>query len=157
MEGWTIVTVIAGVVSLITLLYLVIAVGVRDENGNYRLSRFDHVFAEIQVAAICIIFFYGGAIFTQYVDSGIQSIYGWELGLYNVTAYSLAIDAGMAVLLGGSLSALGLGLGPVSYTHLDVYKRQRPYCSRPTTITPSTASLNSSGISATGETLFRCP
>lgn len=111
MEGWTIVTVIAGVVSLITLLYLVIAVGVRDENGNYRLSRFDHVFAEIQVAAICIIFFYGGAIFTQYVDSGIQSIYGWELGLYNVTAYNLAIDAGMAVLLGGSLSALGLGLG----------------------------------------------
>lgn len=110
LDRWTIVTIAAGIVALLSLLYLVIAAGERDKEGAYRLSRFDHVFTEVQLAAICVIFFYGGGAFTAYVDGGIQSLYGWELGLYNISAFSLAVDIGIAVVLGGSLAALALGL-----------------------------------------------
>lgn len=110
LDVWTFVTIISGIAALVTLLYLVVAVGERDQQGKIRLNRFDHVFAEVQLAAICFLFFYVGAFFTNLVDQAIQTIYGWEMELYGVTAFDISVDTVMAGLLGGVAAALGLGL-----------------------------------------------
>ena len=37
---------------------------------------------------------------------------------------------GILLYMGKNEKKKGIGTIPVSYTHLDVYKRQRPYCRR---------------------------
>ncbi len=108
MKFWLILAIAAGALALITLIYLVVAVGDRDEKGRIRLNRFDRIFTEIQLAAICLIFFIGGAFFTQFVDNVITGVYG--LGMYGVSAFELSMDVVLAVILGGAAAALGLGL-----------------------------------------------
>ena len=67
-----------------------------------------------------------GSMFAE----GTNEVFGKGVSLVDITA-DLADKA---------LFALGLGLGPVSYTHLDVYKRQGSVSGRiiiPTAISPS--------------------
>lgn len=106
MKIWIAVAIASAVISLITLIYLVLAVGPRDEEGKIQLNRFDKVFAELQLAGICVIFFAGGAFFTQYVDNVVNSIYG----LISLSSFEMAGDIVLAVILGGGAAALGLGL-----------------------------------------------
>ena len=55
----------------------------------------------------------GGVVFTFYTLSG-----------YGLHAIGLELDAIAAVVIGGTLLSGGVGYVAVSYTHLDVYKRQ---------------------------------
>ena len=57
---WAIGAVASAVLALMSLIYLVSAVGMRDEKGYIQLSKYDKVFGELQLAAIAVIFFCGG-------------------------------------------------------------------------------------------------
>lgn len=108
MKIWIILAIAAGIIALLSLIYLVVAVGERDDNGKIRLNRFDKIFAEVQLAAICLIFFGGGAIFSRVVDSVFGAIYG--IGWYSATAFNITVYAILAAILGLGAAALGLGL-----------------------------------------------
>jgi hypothetical protein len=53
----------AAILALMSLIYLVAAVGDRDADGKIRITKFDRVFGEIQLVAISAIFFGGGGLF----------------------------------------------------------------------------------------------
>ena len=57
MKVWIILAIAMGIIALLSLIYLVVAVGERSGDGKIRLNQFDRVFAEVQLAAICLIFF----------------------------------------------------------------------------------------------------
>lgn len=107
MKLWLIIAMAAGVLALIALIYLVIATGEKDESGAIVINRFDRIFSEFQLAAICVIFFAGGTAFTQFVDNVINSVYG--LG-YSMSSFELSFEVVLAVLLGVGAASLGLGL-----------------------------------------------
>ena len=108
MKVWIILAIAMGIIALLSLIYLVVAVGERSGDGKIRLNQFDRVFAEVQLAAICLIFFGGGAIFSQVVDSVFGAIYG--IGWYSATVFNITVYAILATILGVGASALGLGL-----------------------------------------------
>lgn len=107
MKIWLIVALAAGVIALISLIYLVVTIGQRDSSGNIILSRFDGVFAEFQLAGIFAILLIGGTNFVQFVDDVIRSVYG--LGI-TMSSFALSFEIVIAVVLGMGASALGLAL-----------------------------------------------
>ncbi|MCQ4635787.1 ATP-binding protein [Anaerovorax odorimutans] len=108
MKIWLVLAIVMGVIALLSLIYLVVTVGAKDEQGKIGINRFDRVFAEIQLAALAIILFGGGSIVVNVVDNLFVSVYG--IGNYASSAFEISIDVITVVLLGGGCAALGLGL-----------------------------------------------
>lgn len=104
---WAIAAIAAAIFALMSLIYLVAAVGIKDEHGNIRLSKFDRVFGEIQLLAIAVIFFWGGGMFIVFLQNVVSSIYGYG---YLMSSFELSIDVVGTVVLGFSAAALGLAL-----------------------------------------------
>lgn len=108
MQMWLVLAIASGAIALLSLIYLVISVGERDESGKIVISRFDYIFSEVQLAGVCIIFFLGGAFFVKLVQSVLDAVY--ELGRY-YSPFDIVISAVVAVLIGLASASLGLGLG----------------------------------------------
>ncbi len=107
MWNWLMASAVAGAFCLVSLFYLVVAVGERAGDGRIRLTRFDRVFTEIQVFGILALFFLGGGFFVHAANSVVESIYG--LGL-RLSASEMTLNLGLLVLDGGIAASLGLGL-----------------------------------------------
>lgn len=107
LKFWAVVTIAGAILALMSLIYLVAAVGTKDEQGNIHLSKFDRVFGEIQLIAIAAIFFCGGGIFIVYVQDVVSSIYGYGALM---SSFELSIEVVGTVALGFSAAALGLAL-----------------------------------------------
>lgn len=107
LELWAVVAIAAAILALMSLIYLVAAVGDRDYNGQIHLSRFDKVPGEIQLAAISAIFFGGGGLFLVFVEDVVASIYGYG---YLKSGFEMSIEVVATAALGLSAAALGLAL-----------------------------------------------
>lgn len=107
LKFWAIVAIAAAIFALMSLIYLVAAVGVKDEHGNIHLSKFDRVFGEIQLAAIAAIFFCGGGMFIVFLQDVVSSIYGYG---HLMSSFELSMEVVGTVALGFSAAALGLAL-----------------------------------------------
>lgn len=107
LKFWAIVAIATAMIALMSLIYLVAAVGVKDEKGNIKLSKFDRVFGEIQLIAIAAVFFYGGGMFILFLQKVISSIYGYGLLM---SSFELSLGIVGTVALGFSAAALGLAL-----------------------------------------------
>lgn len=107
MEDWLLAAIIAGGICLISLIYLVVVTGEKDGSGKIRLTRFDKVFAEIQMFGILFLFFAGGPIFVHTENLVVESFYGLEQG---ISASTMTLNFGVLVLVGGGAASLGLGL-----------------------------------------------
>lgn len=108
LKVWVIISVTATIISLISMIYLAVAAGQRDEKGTVVLCKSDKVFTEIQVAAVLLIFFIGGKLFSSYVYGIVSSVYG--LGYYSLSPFDLFVEVAFAVLLGGAATSVGLAL-----------------------------------------------
>lgn len=97
----------AAILALMSLIYLVAAVGDRDADGKIRITKFDRVFGEIQLVAISAIFFGGGGLFLIYVEDVVASIYGYG---YLKTGFEMTIEVVATTAIGLSAAALGLAL-----------------------------------------------
>lgn len=106
-EVWLSIAITAGVVCLISLIYLVVTVGEKDGNDKIRLTRFDKVFTEIQLFLILLIFFLAGAYFLRGSEYIIDAIYGLD---YTISALTMAVTIAFTILGGGLAASLGLGL-----------------------------------------------
>lgn len=106
MKIWLTIAIAAGVLALMALIYLVVAVGERNEQGEIVINRFDRIFAEIQLAAICMIFFLCGGAFCNFVGIVFDSIYGID----SMDSFSMSLDVVLAVITGVGAASLGLGL-----------------------------------------------
>ena len=104
---WAIGAISSAVLALMSLIYLVSAVGMRDEKGYIQLSKFDNVFGEFQLAAIAGIFFCGGGYFVKLADEVIAGFYGYN---YMPTSYEMALNIAVTILVGLLASSLGLAL-----------------------------------------------
>ncbi|QOX64284.1 HAMP domain-containing histidine kinase [Anoxybacterium hadale] len=104
---WVPMTLLCMLASLILLIYLLIFTGERDEEGNLRLSRIDRIFTELQMIAIGILFFGGGAIFFGLLMNTVN--YGVA---YNDMRYfysgPLYLNTLLAVVVGFVSASLGL-------------------------------------------------
>lgn len=107
LEMWTVAAIGAAILAMMSLIYLVAAVGVKDESGRIHLSRFDKVFGEIQLMAITVIFFGGGGLFLMYVEDVVASIYGYG---YLKTGFEMTVEVAATMAIGLSAAALGLAL-----------------------------------------------
>ncbi|MBP3384824.1 MAG: HAMP domain-containing histidine kinase [Firmicutes bacterium] len=107
LELWTVAGIGAAVLALMSLIYLVAAVGDRDSTGKIYISRFDKVPGEIQLAAISAIFFGGGGLFLVFVEDVVASIYGYG---YLKTGFEMTLSVAATVAIGFSAAALGLAL-----------------------------------------------
>ena len=107
LELWTVAGIGAAVLALMSLIYLVAAVGDRDSTGKMYISRFDKVPGEIQLAAISAIFFGGGGLFLVFVEDVVASIYGYG---YLKTGFEMTLSVAATVAIGLSAAALGLAL-----------------------------------------------
>lgn len=107
LELWTVAGIGAAVLALMSLIYLVAAVGDRDSTGKIYISRFDKVPGEIQLAAISAIFFGGGGLFLVFVEDVVASIYGYG---YLKTGFEMTLSVAATVAIGLSAAALGLAL-----------------------------------------------
>lgn len=101
---WVICAIAGAILSIMSLIYLIAAVGMRDENGVIQLSKFDRIFGELQLAGIAAVFFLGGGWFIILVDNVVASIYG------NYNTYNIAIETAGAVILGIVSASVGLAL-----------------------------------------------
>ncbi len=104
---WAIGAIAGAVLALMSLIYLVSAVGMRDEKGYIQLSRFDMVFGEIQLAAIAAIFFGGGGYFVALADKVIAGFYGFNR---MPTSYEMSLNIAATILVGMVAASLGLAL-----------------------------------------------
>ena len=102
---WAVGAVAGAVLALRSLIYLVSAVGMRDEKGYIQISKFDKVFGEIQLAAIAVIFFGGGSYFVKLADEVIAGFYGYNR---MPTSYEMSLNIAATILVGMIASALGL-------------------------------------------------
>lgn len=104
---WAIGAVAGAVLALMSLIYLVSAVGMRDEKGYIQLSKFDKLFGEVQLIAIAVIFFGGGGYFVKLADEVIAGFYGYNM---MPTSYEMSLNIAATILVGMVASALGLAL-----------------------------------------------
>lgn len=104
LKFWVVGAIAGAVLAIMSLIYLIAAVGVRDENGVIQLSKFDRLPGEIQLAGIVCVFFFGGGYFLNLVDDVVASVYG------NYNTYNIAVESAFAVILGIVSAALGLAL-----------------------------------------------
>ena len=102
---WAVGAVAGAVLALMSLIYLVSAVGMRDEKGYIQISKFDKVFGEVQLAAIAVIFFGGGSYFVKLADEVIAGFYGYNR---MPTSYEMSLNIAATILVGMIASALGL-------------------------------------------------
>ena len=102
---WAVAAVAGAVLALMSLIYLVSAVGMRDEKGYIQISKFDKVFGEVQLAAIAVIFFGGGGYFVKLADEVIAGFYGYNR---MPTSYEMSLNIAATILVGMIASALGL-------------------------------------------------
>lgn len=102
---WAIGAVAGAVLALMSLIYLVSAVGMRDEKGYIQLSKFDKVFGELQLAAIAVIFFGGGGYFVKLADEVIAGFYGYNR---MPSSYEMSLNIAATILVGMIAAALGL-------------------------------------------------
>ena len=72
-----------------------------------------------------------GALYAEALGRGIAAVFGRTLSLIHISAALLAVLlTAVVVCLGNTMNSMGRisaaleGVDPVSYTHLDVYKRQ---------------------------------
>lgn len=107
LELWTVAAIGAAILAMMSLIYLVAAVGDRDATGQIHLSKFDKVFGEIQLVAISAIFFGGGGLFLIYVEDVVASIYGYG---YLKSGFEMTIEVVSTAAIGLSAAALGLAL-----------------------------------------------
>ena len=105
MDFWVIGSIGAAILALMSLIYLVSAVGMRDAKGNIQLSRFDNVFGEFQLLAIAVIFFGGGGYFVRLADDVIASFYGFN---YIAPSFEMALEIAVTLLVGLIAASLGL-------------------------------------------------
>lgn len=101
---WVICAIAGAILAIMSLIYLIAVVGMRDENGVIKLTKFDRIFGEIQLAGIAAVFFGGGGYFIILVDDVIASIYA------NYSTYNVALETTAAVILGIAASSIGLAL-----------------------------------------------
>ena len=102
---WAIGAVAAAVLALMSLIYLVSAVGMRDEKGYIQLSKFDKIFGEVQLAAIAVIFFGGGGYFVKLADEVIAGFYGYNR---MPTSYEMSLNIAATIVVGMIAASLGL-------------------------------------------------
>ena len=102
---WAIGAVASAVLALMSLIYLVSAVGMRDEKGYIQLSKFDKVFGEVQLAAIAVIFFGGGGYFVKLADEVIAGFYGYNR---MPTSYEMSLNIAATIVVGMIAASLGL-------------------------------------------------
>lgn len=104
---WVPMTLLCMLASLILLIYLLIFTGEQNAEGNPRLSWIDRIFTELQLIAIGILFFGGGAIFFGLLMNTVN--YGVA---YNDMRYFYSGPLYLNTLLAGlvGLSSAGLGL-----------------------------------------------
>ncbi len=104
---WAIGAVAGAVLALMSLIYLVSAVGMRDEKGYIQLSKFDKMFGEVQLAAIAVIFFGGGGYFVKLADEVIAGFYGYNK---MPTSYEMSLNIAATIVVGLIAASLGLAL-----------------------------------------------
>jgi len=102
---WAIGAIASAVLALMSLIYLVSAVGMRDEKGYIQLSRFDNLFGEVQLLAIVAIFFGGGGYFVRLADEVIAGFYGFS---WIPSSYEMSLNIAATILVGMVASSLGL-------------------------------------------------
>ncbi len=102
---WAIGAVAGAVLALMSLIYLVSAVGMRDDKGNIQLSKFDRIFGEVQLVAIAVIFCGGGGYFVKLADEVIAGIYGYNR---MPTSYEMSLNIAATILVGMIAASLGL-------------------------------------------------
>jgi len=96
--------IICAIISLATLIYLCIAVGDRDADGNILLKSIDKVYTEIQILLIGAMLIGGGMFFARLTLSAIMD--GLITGVYGATV----IGTGIAVIVGFTAAFIGLML-----------------------------------------------
>lgn len=106
-EFWSVGAIAGAILALMSLIYLVSAVGMRDDKGNIQLSGFDNVFGEIQLILIATIFFTGGSYFVKLADEVIAGFYGYNR---MPTSYEMSLNIAATILIGMVAAALGLAL-----------------------------------------------
>lgn len=107
LKFWCIGAIASAIIALMSLIYLVSAVGEQKETGKIQITKFDRVFGEIQLLGIVLIFFGGGGYFVKLTNDVITSLYGYT---YFDSTYEMALEIAAAVLVGIAASALGLAL-----------------------------------------------
>lgn len=107
LKFWCIGAIASAIFALMSLIYLVSAVGEQQEKGHIVLSKFDRIFGEIQLIGIAAIFFGGGGYFVKLANDVITSLYGYN---YIDSSYNLALEIAFTILIGFVASALGLAL-----------------------------------------------
>lgn len=112
MHVWVTIAIIASVFALVSIIYLVVAVGDRDEEGNIIINGFDKIFSELQILAIAFVFILGGTTFIDYTYDTIGWIgyRRWIQGDYSYMYAPTPVDMAFSVLLGIAAAALGLAL-----------------------------------------------
>jgi signal transduction histidine kinase len=104
---WMPLTVACAVSSLILLIYLLVATGRKDEEGNYPVYKVDKIFTELQLLAIGFLFVGGGIMFGRFTLETVN--YGVHIGdtIY-VANDPLYLSIVLAAIIG--LFSAGFGL-----------------------------------------------
>lgn len=104
---WVPMTLLCMLASLILLIYLLIFTGERNEEGNLRISRIDRIFTELQLIAIGILFFGGGAVFFGLLMNTVNYGVAYNNMMYFYSG-PLYLNALLAVAVGLGSASLGL-------------------------------------------------
>ena len=104
---WMPMTVACAVASLILLIYLLVATGRKDEEGNYPVHKVDKIFTELKLLAIGILFVGGGVMFGRFALETVN--YGISIGdTVYVNSDPLYLSIALASVIG--LFSAGFGL-----------------------------------------------
>lgn len=108
-NNWTLVTIGAGLAAIVSFIYLAVAVGKRNEDGEIELTRFDRVFTEVQLITIVVLFFWGGAVFLGTTQEILTIVLGVG-DAFRVPVMPLPLAMAMTSLLGFAATAVSLAL-----------------------------------------------
>lgn len=104
---WMPLTIACGLLSLIALIYLLIATGKRDEEGNWQVYRVDRIFTELQLIIIGFLFVGGGMMFLNYMLETVNYGVYFNGNLYTSSS-PLYLSIALAAVIG--LFSAGVGL-----------------------------------------------
>jgi len=96
---WLPIILVSGLITLVTLIYLIVVTGKKDEEGNRPVHKIDKVFTEISLLIILLAFFGGGTGFLMILTEGLNYLTYSEL-LYG--------EILLAIIIGLVSAAIGL-------------------------------------------------
>lgn len=105
---WFPLTVAAALLSLVSLIYLIVTTGRKDEKGNIRLYKVDRLFTELQLLAIGFLLIGGGFLFGNLLLETFRYGIYYDGNMYARGSASGILSGSLAVLVGAAAASVGL-------------------------------------------------